>query len=210
MNVYIHCSEKWPLRGKTHSTFVMLDIWTADRASATYYIFSAHTSDLIGPDALPSLFFLPSSCYRTINSMRQSMAGKENFHFGKFQPLFSVFATISRAVPRGGNSVGTFSSFFLLFLKAGKRCSCSAAAPSSLTERGASTNGEGKKHTSNSSLLRVIWLTFGSEERFGWSRTRERKSMIRGQLDEWHLMLVFFYFHDHVGSIWMVSQIKCL
>lgn len=45
----------------------MLDIWTANRVSATYYIFSVHISDLIGPDALPSLFFLPSSCYRTIN-----------------------------------------------------------------------------------------------------------------------------------------------
>lgn len=50
-----------------HSTFLMLDIWTADRVSATYYIFSVHISDLIGPDAHPSLFFLPSSCYRTIN-----------------------------------------------------------------------------------------------------------------------------------------------
>lgn len=86
------------------------------------------------------------------------MAEKENFYFGKFQPLFSVFATISQAVPPGGNSVGTFSSFFFLFLKAGKRCSCSAAAPSSLTERGASTNGEGKKK--NTPATRVFYVSF--------------------------------------------------
>lgn len=88
------------------------------------------------------------------------MAGKENFHFGKFQPLFSAFATISQAAPPGGNSVGTFSSFFLLFLKAGKRCSCSAAAPSSLTERGASTNGEGGEKKKNTPAAPVFYVSF--------------------------------------------------